>query len=80
MCSIASDAFSRVEIMRCAEARAATGINFERRTYFGDGPWDQRASAELGYDFIAISEKLDCCARFPDFLDTDTILSQLRLA
>jgi hypothetical protein len=32
------------------------GTAFSRATYFGDGPWDRRASEQLGYDFIAVGK------------------------
>jgi len=75
----ASDAISRLEIMKLAEARALAGDNIERRTYFGDGLWDQRVSAELGYDFIGIGDRVNCSIRFPNFLSTNAILSELSL-
>ncbi len=75
----ASDAVSRVEIMRIAERRALCGGRAGRRTYFGDGPWDQEASQELGYDFIAIGENVGHPARHPDFGDAEAILRELGL-
>ena len=75
-----SDAVSRVEIMQIAEQRALRGRRASRRTYFGDGTWDQKASLELGYDFIAIGEKVEHSARYPDFRRPDLILARLGLA
>ena len=72
-----SDAFTRVEIMQIAEKRALDGRNASRRTYFGDGVWDERASEELGYDFIAIGDKVQHHTRYPDFGRGKAILSRL---
>ena len=74
-----SDALTRVEIMRIAEKRALGGRDAGRRTYFGDGIWDKRASEELGYDFIAIGDKVRHNARYPDFRCSETILAHLQL-
>ena len=49
-------------------------------TYFGDGTWDKKASLELGYDFIAIGDKVEHSARYPDFRRPDLILARLGLA
>ena len=75
-----SDAVSRVEIMQIAEQRALGGRRASRRTYFGDGTWDRKASLELGYDFIAIGEKVEHSARYPDFRRPDLIVARLGLA
>ena len=72
-----SDAFRRVEIMQIAEQRALGGRRASRRTYFGDGIWDKKASLELGYDFIAIGEKVEHPARYPDFRRSEAILAKL---
>ncbi len=74
-----SDAIRRVEIMQIAEQRALRGRPASRRTYFGDGSWDQKASLELGYDFFAIGEKVEHTARYPDFRRPDLILARLGL-
>jgi beta-phosphoglucomutase-like phosphatase (HAD superfamily) len=44
----ASEATSRIEIIRLAEQQALPQGPFSRRTYFGDTPWDKRASEEPG--------------------------------
>lgn len=49
----ADDAMPRADIMRAA-LRLLTPAA-ARATYIGDGPWDARASAELGWDFIGIA-------------------------
>ena len=72
-----SEAPARVEIMRLAERMAGSGQRFERRTYFGDAPWDRAASAELGYSFVAIGTQVEHAVRFEDLSDQDGILSIL---
>ncbi|MYH32708.1 MAG: serine hydrolase [Gammaproteobacteria bacterium] len=72
-----SDALTRVEIMQIAEKRALGGRAADRRTYFGDGVWDKQASEKLGYDFIAIGDKVQHHARYPDFRRGRAILSRL---
>jgi hypothetical protein len=47
------------------------------RTYFRDGAWDQRASAELGYDFVA--RVVPHQPRLDDFSDLGAVLSLLGL-
>ena len=74
-----SDALIRAEIMQIAEKRALGGRKASRRTYFGDGIWDKQASEELGYDFIAIGDKVQHHARYPDFRRPESILAHLRL-
>jgi len=72
-----SDAEARTDIMRIAEKLAGTGRPFDRKTYFGDAPWDRMASAELGYRFVAIGSKVEHAVRFADFTEPDRILSVL---
>ncbi|MXW45783.1 MAG: HAD family phosphatase [Gammaproteobacteria bacterium] len=72
-----SDALTRVEIMQIAENRALGGQTARRRTYFGDGIWDKQASEQLGYDFIAIGDKVQHHARYPNFRYKRTILAHL---
>jgi beta-phosphoglucomutase-like phosphatase (HAD superfamily) len=75
-----SDRIERAEIMRLAEARALAGAPWTTRTYFGDGAWDKRASAELGYRFVAVGPRVDHDVRFDDFRDRDAVLRCLGLA
>lgn len=58
------DAVSRVEIMKSAlrMARGDSGTV----TYFGDALWDQRACAELGWDFVAVGSALGGIATFAE--------------
>ncbi|NEZ04983.1 HAD family hydrolase [Wenzhouxiangella sp. XN201] len=72
-----SDALRRTDIMRLAESRATQGVVAKRRTYFGDGVWDQRAASQLGYDFVAVGGGVNHHLAFPDLQDLESILSQL---
>lgn len=72
-----TDALARTDIMRLAAERAFGGSPCGRVTYFGDGPWDRRASAELGYDFIAVGRAVTHDVAYPDLQDTAAILAQL---
>jgi phosphoglycolate phosphatase-like HAD superfamily hydrolase len=52
-----SDADTREEIMRIAERRAREkheAPEFEMITYVGDGVWDARAAANLGWRFLGV--------------------------
>jgi phosphoglycolate phosphatase-like HAD superfamily hydrolase len=75
-----SDACARTDIMRLAAQRALRGATYGRATYFGDGVWDQRASAELGYDFIAVGGAVVHPHACTDLRDTEGILARLGLA
>jgi hypothetical protein len=75
----ASDALERTAIMQLAERRALGNAAAQRRTYFGDGAWDQRASAALGYQFIAIGRAVDHAPRFDDFRNVAAVLECLGL-
>lgn len=72
-----SDARARTDIMRLAARRAMGGAEYLHATYFGDGAWDRRASAELGYDFVAIGGGVPNPVAYADLRDTDAILAQL---
>jgi beta-phosphoglucomutase-like phosphatase (HAD superfamily) len=72
-----SDADRRTDIMALAERRLSKGQSVSRRTYFGDGPWDKDASAQLGFDFIAIGDGVDHDVRFSDFRSAEEILGEL---
>jgi phosphoglycolate phosphatase-like HAD superfamily hydrolase len=78
--STASDAIERTRIMQLAEGQALGGEPASRRTYFGDGAWDQRASAALGYRFIAVGRAVDHDPRFDDFRDRAAVLACLDAA
>ena len=68
-----SDAESRVEIMRIAARRALAGRRVDRKTYFGNRPWDKEASRQLGWDFIGVGRDVEHGNRFDDFLDHESI-------
>jgi phosphoglycolate phosphatase-like HAD superfamily hydrolase len=72
-----SDAHARTKIMELAAERALRGVVPTTRTYLGDGAWDRRASAELGYRFIAIGRALEHEPRFDDYGDRDAVLACL---
>jgi phosphoglycolate phosphatase-like HAD superfamily hydrolase len=73
----ASDGVERTRIMALAEQRAMLGAVPCRRTYFGDGAWDKRASAELGYDFVGIGRNVEHDVLFDDFANRDAVLACL---
>jgi phosphoglycolate phosphatase-like HAD superfamily hydrolase len=75
-----SDARARTEIMQLAALRALQGGTFERATYFGDGAWDLRASAALGYDFVAVGKAVSHPVSYADLRDTDAILRHLEVS
>ncbi len=47
------DHYCRTEIMKIAQERAV-GKSLGKNTYFGDGVWDEKASHELGYNFVKV--------------------------
>lgn len=69
----ASDHPERTGIMQLAERRACAGLQPRRRTYFGDGAWDQAACRTLGWDFVAIGGRLVHSPSFPCFSDAAAI-------
>lgn len=73
----ASDARARAEIMQLAERKAASLGRFSRRTYFGDTPWDLQASVELGYDFVAVGNRVQHALQFDDLRDQSAVLGAL---
>jgi len=64
-------------VRRSAATSTSTRRGGPTRTYLGDGAWDQRASAELGYRFIAIGRALEHEPRFDDYRDRDAVLACL---
>lgn len=67
--SSSNDAISRVSIMEhCLRQLGAEG---SRAVYFGDGPWDVKATAVLGWRFIGVGSRLadKCEAWISDFSD-----------
>ena len=51
-----NDHHERTTIMEIALERL--GGRFESVTYFGDGPWDREACAQLGWEFVAVGPEL----------------------
>jgi len=74
----ADDADERTEIMRIAAARAGYRPT-ARHVYVGDGLWDLRAAAALGWDFIGVGPAGSTLAKHgadrlvPDFGDLDGV-------
>ena len=62
------DAPTRTGIMHKALDRLGSGITSV--TYFGDGPWDQRATAELGWQFVAVGKSLGGLHVYPDRIES----------
>ena len=73
-----SDHFSRIEIMKIAELRTGTS-QYESRTYFGDSPWDLRASEILGYNFVLVGNRIEYDRKFPDFTAADDVMACIGL-
>ncbi|MDH3691417.1 MAG: HAD hydrolase-like protein [Gammaproteobacteria bacterium] len=74
-----SDAISRANIMKLAEARTTSSAPFTKKTYLGDRSWDKKASAELGYNFIAVGDKVDHYAQIPDYSSKTKVLELIGL-
>ena len=51
-----NDHYERTGIMELA--LASIGDEFESISYYGDGPWDRAACAELGWQFVAVGTEL----------------------
>lgn len=64
------DHYARVEIMKIAKRNAA-GNQSVGCTYFGDGKWDQKASHELGYNFVQIGNESFHHQSIVDFKDVE---------
>jgi beta-phosphoglucomutase-like phosphatase (HAD superfamily) len=74
----ASDHSSRVEIMKCAQNK--TGCSqYKSITYFGDGPWDLRASLDLGYNFVLVGNRIDYHQSINNFRNIDLALNYIGL-
>ena len=73
----ASDATSRIEIMKIAETRSLNGRIATKKTYFGDGIWDKKASEELNYDFIGVGAGVKHHTIIADLCDHAAIIEQL---
>ncbi|MGO3667689.1 MAG: HAD family hydrolase [Vreelandella alkaliphila] len=73
-----SDHFSRIEIMRFAERRAGNG-HYDSITYFGDGPWDQKASETLGYNFVSVGNRISSPQSIRDYSEADVAFRYIGL-
>ncbi|SER02477.1 Phosphoglycolate phosphatase, HAD superfamily [Amphritea atlantica] len=73
-----SDHNSRIEIMRLAERLVGTD-HYDSRTYFGDGPWDQKASETLGYNFISVGHRISSLQSIRDYTEADVALRYIGL-
>lgn len=73
-----SDHYCRTEIMRLAERRAGTS-QYDSITYFGDGPWDQRASKALGYNFVSVGDRINSPKSVRDYTEVDVVLGHIGL-
>ena len=51
-----NDHHERTSIMELALARL--GNHFDFVSYYGDGPWDRQACADLGWQFVAVGPEL----------------------
>ncbi len=71
--------YNRIEIMRQAERLC--GIDTpQRKTYFGDGPWDVLAAQALGYEFVLVGDRVDHTPSITDYRDLDRVLKLLELS
>lgn len=79
-----SDARARADIMRIAAERTLAASPAaeqapSRRIYFGDREWDQRACAELGFEFVAVGTAVEHPVRLPALAPLERVLSTLKL-
>ncbi len=51
-----NDSDARTGIMQ--KALSKIGSRFDSITYYGDGPWDEKACSELGWNFVAVGAAL----------------------
>lgn len=73
-----SDHYSRIEIMQLAERLAGNG-HYDSRTYFGDGPWDHKASETLGYNFVSVGNRISSSQSIRDYTEVDVVLRYIGL-
>jgi hypothetical protein len=64
--------------MKSAEVRAS-GSGYKSRTYFGDGSWDQKASAILGYNFVSVGSRVENPQSIRDFTEVEQALRYIGL-
>jgi len=73
-----NDHVSRTEIMKCAASKA-TGGKVYPCTYFGDGSWDKKACAQLGYNFVLVGNRVSHEQQITCFRSSDEALSYIGL-
>ncbi|MGD9170434.1 MAG: HAD family hydrolase [Candidatus Thiodiazotropha sp.] len=73
-----SDHYSRIEIMKKAQTQAGYS-QYTTKTYFGDGPWDLKASLDLGYNFVLVGSRIDYHQSIRNFKETDLALNYIGL-
>lgn len=73
-----SDHYSRIEIMRLAERRAGNDY-YDSITYFGDGPWDQKASETLGYNFVSVGNRISSPQSIRDYTEANVAFRYIGL-
>jgi len=77
-----SDTPRRRDIIRLAASRA--GIEITSAIYFGDAPWDARASSALGIPMIGIGRRIEQLRQlgvenvFRDYSDAEAIIGAMR--
>lgn len=69
-----NDHYSRTEIMKVAREKANICSNHSI-TYFGDAAWDQRASSELGYNFVLVGNRIKHNKSVNDLKNINQVLS-----
>lgn len=74
----ASDHYSRTEIMRRAELLAGSPV-YASKTYFGDGPWDLKASRALDYNFVLVGSRIEYFQAIVNFSRQDDALAYIGL-
>jgi phosphoglycolate phosphatase-like HAD superfamily hydrolase len=85
-----SDAHTRPEILQLAHRRARerAGVDFTRVVSVGDGVWDVRAAAEVGWPFVGVGRAAHARALreagaaivVPDFSDRAAVYEALEVA
>ncbi|MEJ2414406.1 MAG: HAD hydrolase-like protein [Sulfurimonas sp.] len=73
-----NDHFSRTEIMKLASKKVETDHNLAI-SYFGDGSWDKKACEDLGYNFIAVGNRVEHHQRIYDFSSIDKAIEYIGL-
>lgn len=83
----ADDSHDRCEIFRLAETRAnaRAGAPLDRTVLVGDGAWDVRVAAQLGWPMVGVGQgpraarlrSAGAGTIFPDFADRDRVLAGL---